>query len=153
MRYYDFITQFEGIEHPFGDLAADIKTDVESDEDLLEIFEGDSFSDIYDHLINKKASKDSINTFVQSWAAYLEHEKKAMRDPLPALILSRLSHFDKGLEALESLKDININLECINDSLAEISQSFYDVKETRFYNGEKYHCLRICGVVDTFEQN
>lgn len=149
MRYYDFITQFEGIEHSLGDLANDIKKDVESDEGLLDIFEGNSFSDIYDHLINNKASQECMNTFVQSWAAYLKHEKKAMKDPLPALVLYQLSQLNKGLESLGCLERISESLDEINETLTETNQMFDEL----IGEGEFGSYLRINGVIDTFEQN
>lgn len=122
MKYYEFITQFAGIEHPFGDLGEDIRKDVESGTDpdrLLNLFEGDDFSDIYNHLVERGACQECVNTFIQSWAAWLDHEKKAMKDPLPALVLDRLS----------CLPDIAENIDIISDVAAEFSQFLYDVKK------------------------
>lgn len=163
MRYYDYIIQFAGIEHPFGDLAIDIKTEVESNEEaeeILDIYENDSFSEIYDHLISCGASTDCINTFVQSWAAYLEAEKKAINDPIPAMILYQLSQLNNGLRHLENLHwldqldGISCSMDDLNESVGDIQSLLFDVVEYRKDKaGDEYGFIQIGGTVDTYEQN
>lgn len=160
MRYYDYISQFAGAEHPFGDLAIDIKAEVESNgepDELLDIYEGDSFSDIYDHLNMRGACKECVNTFVQSWAAYLKAEKKAINNPVPALILYQLSQLNKGLEHLhwlDQLEDMNCSLDDLNESMGDIQSLLFDVVEYRQdRNGKEYGYVQIGGTVDTYEQN
>lgn len=152
MRYYDFIIQFEGIEHPYGDLACYIKSEVKSSKNpdkLLDIFEGDSFSAIYNHFSDLRVSTECMDTVAESWAAYRQSEKKGISDPLPSMILYQLSQATKGLEHLDRLNDIYRMLKNIGASLAGINR-MYD-KMTVTSEGEAY--LRITGNLDTFEQN
>ena len=145
MTYYDYISLFEGIEHPYGDLVGDIKAEVDQSTDpdeLMDIFEGSSFSSIYDHLTGCQASQECMNTFIQSWASYLKHEKKALCDPVPAMVLYQLSDLNRGTKYLECLQGINTSLRKISRTLAEVTGN----------NGEDQF-LRIGGVIDTFEQN
>lgn len=152
MTYYDYITQFKGIEHPYGDLAADFEWEVESSENpdiLLDILEGKSFSDIYEHLVDSNASVKCMDTFVESWASYLQQEKKAISDPIPALILYQLTQLNKGLGNLVHLEEMAENLDIISTALAETSQILNDVTEIRGDRGE-YALIRVCGAIDTY---
>lgn len=149
MTYYDYVTQFEGIEHPFGDLAADVIREVKSSKDpdkLMDIFEGTSFSDIYDHFLALSVSQGCINTFIESWAAYLQHEGEALDDPLPALILYQLSQLNEGKECLP---EINASLRKISVSLANMNRIFTQLVTADGNNS----FFRIAGCVDTYEQN
>ena len=154
MTYYDYITQFKGIEHPYGDLAADLEGEVKSSENpdtVLDILEGKSFSDIYEHLIKNKASVKCMDTFVESWASYLQHEKRSISDPIPALILYQLSQLNKGLGNLVHIEEMAENLDIISTALAETSQILNDVTEVRGDRGE-YTLIRVCGAIDTYGQ-
>lgn len=170
MRYYDFISQFAGAEHPFGDLAIDIKAEVESNGEpgeLLDIYEGDSFAAIYDHLNMRGACKECVNTFVQSWAAYLKHEKKNFRNPVPYVIADQCREINKNLRDIgDELRRHNDFMETITDSMytpdgepiAELVDQivllFIDCIEYRKDSrGNKNGLFRICGAVDTYEQN
>ncbi len=148
MTYYDYITQFKGIEHPYGDLAADLEGEVKSSENpdtMLGILEGKSFSDIYEHLVDSSVSVKCMDTFVESWASYLQHEKKAISDPIPALILYQLSRLNKGMEYLGCLNGIYSGINVICRRLGEISETLED------FSGDTP--IQICGAVDTYEQN
>ena len=151
MTYYDYITQFKGIEHPYGDLAADFGRDVESSENpdaLLDILEGKSFSDIYEHLVDSSASVKCMDTFVESWASYLQQEKKSISDPIPALILYQLSRLNKGMEYLTCLNGISISAHMIRKSLEKISDTLDD-----WTDEDSPLQINVRGVLDTYEQN
>lgn len=151
MTYYDYITQFKGIEHPYGDLAADFEWEVESSENpdiLLDILEGKSFSDIYEHLVDSNASVKCMDTFVESWAAYLQQEKRSINDPIPALILYQLSQLNKGMEYLGCLNGISISAHMIRKSLERISDALED-----WTDEDSPLQINVRGVLDTYEQN
>ena len=154
MNYYDYITMFDGVDHPYGDIAHDVKEEVEQSTDpnsILDILEGDSFSRIYTHYIVQGVSDDYMNVLVESWASYLQQEKKAISDPIPALILYQLSQLNKGLGSLVHLEEMAENLDIISTALAETSQILNDVTEVRGDRGE-YTLIRVCGAIDTYGQ-
>lgn len=169
MRYYEFIEKFLGADHPFGDLATDIYAEVGNAVDgseITEIYEGD-FSEIYDHLIYVGASTAAVNTFVESWSAYQKHEKEGFKDPVPFVVADQLREINRNL------RDIGDELRRHNDFMENVSDSLYtddgetvcgaldqiavflsDCIENRKDNRGKEYCLfRVCGTVDTYEQN
>ena len=171
MRYYEYIMKFLGADHPFGDLANDIQSDFKSNghttpEEVEEIFEGD-FSDIYDHLKDCGASTACIDTFIESWAAYRKHEKEGLKDPVPFVMVDQLRQINRNLENIgDELRKHNEHMESISGSLytfdddpiAEtldtIKCSLSDVVEYRKdRRGDEYALFRICGALDTYEQN
>lgn len=169
MRYYEYIMKFLGADHPFGDLAADIYAEVGNAEDkdeIIDIYEG-GFSGIYDHLTSVGASTAAVNTFIESWSAYLKYEKEGYKDPVPFVIADQLREMNRNLRDIsDELRRHNDFMETISDSLyssdgesaAEILDRFVcgvdDCIEQRKDNrGEKYRLIRICGTVDTYEQN
>ena len=174
MRYYDYIQMFNGADHPFGDLAMDIKKEVESNgepDELLDIYKGD-FSEIYDHLMYVGASKAAVYTFVESWAAYLKHdreeyEREENENPVPFVVADQLREIN------QNLKDIGYQLRRHNNFMEIISDSLYSsdgesipylidqmvlsfgncVDHRKDNHGNEHGLIRICGVVDTYEQN
>ena len=174
MRYYEYIMKFMGADHPFGDLATDIYSEVSNAVDgseITEIYEGD-FSEIYDHLIYVGASKAAVYTFVESWAAYLKHEREEYEreeneNPVHFVVADQLREINQNLKDIGyQLRRHNNFMETISDSLYssdgesiptlidQIVLSFVDCVDHRKDNsGNKHGLIRICGVVDTYEQN
>lgn len=158
-----------GADHPFGDLATDIYAEVGNAEDkdeIIDIFESD-FSEIYDHLINVGASTAAVNTFVESWAAYLKYEKEGFKDPVPFVVADQLREISRNLRDIsDEWRRHNDFMENINDSLytsdyesvADILDRFTCVindcvEQRKDKSGTEYAFVRVCGTVDTYEQN
>lgn len=152
MTYYEYITQFAEIEHPFGDLGIEIRAEVgasKKPDELLDMYEGDSFADIYNHFIEERACDACLETFIESWVAWKKAEKEAMSDPLPAMILYQLSKLNEGLVYMQHLEEISDSLAVVSDSTEKIGKMLFNMMEHR----KSYSALRIAGKVDTYEQN
>jgi hypothetical protein len=169
MRYYEYIMKFMGADHPFGDLATDIYAEVGNAEDkdeIIDVFES-GFSEIYDHLTSVGASTAAVNTFVESWAAYLKHEKEGFKNPVPFVVADQLREMNRNLREIgDELRRHNDFMENVSDSLYtddgeqvsevidRIAALFSDCVEVRKdTRGKEYSLLRVCGTVDTYEQN
>lgn len=166
MRYFEYITKFLGADHPFGDLASDISTECSNDDEMMDIYES-GFAEIYDHLTSVGASTAAVNTFIESWSAYQKHEKEGFKDPVPFVVADQLREINRNL------RDIGDELRRHNDFMENVSDSLYtddgetfcgaldqiavflsDCIENRKDNRGKEYCLfRVCGTVDTYEQN
>ena len=113
--------KFMGADHPFGDLATDIYAEVGNAEDkdeIIDIFES-GFSEIYDHLTSVGASTAAVNTFVESWAAYLKHEKEGFKNPVPFVVADQLREMNRNL------REIGDELRRHNDFMENVSDSLY----------------------------
>ena len=171
MTYFDYILQFAGIDHPFGDLASDIVSEVKSNgyptqEEAAEIFEGD-FSDIYEHLKEHGACSGAIDTFIESWSAYRKHERDGFKNPVPFMIADQLKQLNKNLEYIcDELRIHNDHTETISDALATsdgeaiadtIDRAVNCICDVTEYKkdkrGKEYAVLHVYGEVDTYEQN
>lgn len=171
MTYFDYISFFAGIDHPYGDLASDIAAERDSSEQLTPeeveaIYEG-NFSDIYDHLIKSGASKACMDTFIDSWAAYRKQEKEGFKDPVPFLIADQMKAINRNLEEIcDQLRSHNELMDYISDSVysaeGESAADIIDrltcgiddcIEHRKDVRGKEYALFRICGTVDTYEQN
>lgn len=169
MRYYEYIMKFMGADHPFGDLATDINAEVGNAEDkdeIIDIFES-GFSEIYDHLTSVGASTAAVNTFIESWAAYLKHEKEGFRNPVPFVVADQLREINRNLKSIGyELRRHNNFMEIVTDSLytsdGESTSELMDqivltlsdcIEHRKDRRGEEYSFLRVSGEVNTYEQN
>lgn len=166
MRYFEYITKFLGADHPFGDLASDIVNECSNDDEMLGIYEG-GFADIYDHLTSIGASPAAVDTFIDSWSAYRKHEKEGFKNPVPFVVADQLREMNRNLREIgDELKRHNDFMENVSDSLYtddgetvsevidRIAALFSDCVEVRKdTRGKEYSLLRVCGTVDTYEQN
>ena len=166
MRYFEYITKFLGADHPFGDLASDISTECSNDDEMMDIYDS-SFAEIYDHLTSIGASPAAVDTFIDSWSAYRKYEKEGFKNPVPFVVADQLREMNRNLREIgDELKRHNDFMENVSDSLytddgETVSEVFDRIavlcsdcvevrKDTR---GKEYSLLRVCGTVDTYEQN
>lgn len=126
MTYFEYIMQFEGANCPFGDLAGDMKYYRDEVEDI------DSFEDFYQHFKFYAASEDCMNTFIQSWAAYLKHEDSGIHvDPLRWVLIRKLEQMTDYISEIgKQLEEHNSGMDSINETLADIYNNFVDVTDT-----------------------
>ena len=168
MRYFEFIEKFLGADHPFGDLAMDILTDynTSNDPEVMEVYES-GFDEIYDYLVSIRASKDAINTFIESWAEYLKYEKEGYKDPVPFVVADQLREINRNL------KDISYQLRRHNNFMETITDSMYSqdgesipglidqmvfilsncIERRKDNSGLERGHLRVTNTVSTNEQN
>ncbi len=59
-----WISEFKSVDLPIGDLAKDISEDDSFPDE-------DSVSEIYDHLLRKRAQPQAIDAFIAAWSYYL----------------------------------------------------------------------------------
>ena len=109
--FKEYMKQYAGINHRFGDLAEDIQ----ADEDFPDTTD---YKEIYSYLSNSGACGDCLDTFLDAWRTYTERSKDQIMLYIAMLI-----------DKLDALVDINWKIDNTLEDLAKFNSRIADALE------------------------